>query len=160
MRRTGQESGFSLLELIMVVVVIALVLAVTYPSLSRGNATLHLRTSARDVLNVMRYAREKAITEQVEMRVVAERESRTITMTDGYGDGGRRYVLPLDIQIARLALGGQEIPEGPLVIRFLPNGSSVTAELVLASDKGGSLRIVTDPVTGGARVAPREEGSP
>ncbi len=144
----------------MVVVVISLVLAVTYPSLSRGNATLHLRTSARDVLNVMRYAREKAITEQTEMRVVAQRESGTITMTDGYGDGGRPYVLPTGIHLAGLALGGQEILDGPLVIRFLPNGSSVTAELVLASDKGGALRIVTDPVTGGARVARREEGMP
>jgi len=156
--RAAQQSGFSLLELIMVVVVIALVLAVTYPSLSRGNATLHLRTSARDVLNVMRYAREKAITEQVEMRVVADRDERKILMTDAYGESPRAYALPKDILIARLAFGPNEILQGPLVIRFLPNGSAENAEIVLASDKGGALRVVTDPVTGGARVISPQEG--
>jgi prepilin-type N-terminal cleavage/methylation domain-containing protein len=156
--QAAPDSGFSLLELIMVVVVMALVLAVTYPSLSRGNATLHLRTSARDVLNVMRYAREKAITEQMEMRVVADRENRKVLMTDAYGENAREYSLPQGILIGRLLFGPNEIQEGPLVVRFLPNGSSDSAELTLASDKGGFLRIVTDPVTGGARVVSPQEG--
>jgi general secretion pathway protein H len=159
MARAGREAGFSLLELIMVVIVIALVLTVTYPSLSRGNATLHLRTSARGVLNVLRYAREKAITEQMEMRVVADAKTRQVSMTDAYGDGARSYPLPNGIAIAGVSFGGLEIRDEPLVIRFLPNGSAETAEIVLASDKGGFLRIVTDPITGGARVVRPEEGN-
>jgi prepilin-type N-terminal cleavage/methylation domain-containing protein len=157
MLRSDAERGFSLLELIMVIVMIALVLAVTYPSLSKGNATLHLRTAGREVINTMRYAREKAITEQAEMRIVADRENQNLAMTDGYGDGARYYALPHDVKIGRIALRGQEIMEGPLVIRFLPNGSAEPAELLLASDRGGVLRIVTDPVTGSARVAPTGE---
>ncbi len=159
MSTTGarQETGFSLLELIMVVVVIALVLAVSYPSLSRGNSALHLRTAGRDVINTLRYAREKAITEQVEVRIIADREAQKITMTDAYGDGTRSYTLPLDVKMVRFVLMGQEIPEGPLVIRFLSNGSSGAAEIILASDRGGVMRIATDPITGGAHVAPPPE---
>ena len=51
---SGGERGFSLLELVMVLVVIALVLAVTYPALLRGGAALHLRASGRDVLSTLR----------------------------------------------------------------------------------------------------------
>ena len=157
MLRFDGERGFSLLELIMVIVVIALVLAVTYPSLSKGNATLHLRTAAREVINTVRYAREKAITEQTEMRIVADRENRRFALTDGYGEGARHYNLPHDVAIGRIALRGQEILDGPLVIRFLPNGSAEPAELQLVSERGGTVRLVTDPVTGTARVAPGGE---
>ena len=59
MNRTT-DPGFTLLELLIVVLVVGLVLAVSYPSLSRGSAVVHLRTTSRDVLNIFRYAREKA----------------------------------------------------------------------------------------------------
>jgi hypothetical protein len=48
-----------------------------------------------------------------------------------------------------------------LVVRFLPNGSSDSAEVLLKSDKGSFLRIITDPITGGARIeSGRGEDSP
>jgi len=140
----------------MVVLVIALALAVSYPSLSRGSASIHLRTAARDVLNVFRYAREKAVTEQTGMRVVVNRETQELVMSDDLGDGTRSYRMPGDVKIQRIALAGVEIMEGPLVVRFLPNGSSENAEVLLTSQSGSSLRIITDPITGGARI---ERGS-
>jgi general secretion pathway protein H len=155
------DQGFSLLEIIIVIVVMALAMAIAYPSLSRGTASLHLRSAARHVLNTMRYAREKAITEQSELRIVAEREGQKITLTDAYGEGSRTYVLPSEIRMERLALAGQEILEGPLVVRFLPNGSAEHAEILLRSEKGGILRVVTDPITGGARILyGTERGAP
>jgi Tfp pilus assembly protein FimT len=75
----------------MVLVVIALVLAVTYPALLRGGAALHLRASGRDVLSTLRYAREKAVTQQTGSRVVLDRETQTVTLTDDLGDGSRSF---------------------------------------------------------------------
>ena len=146
------DHGFTLLEVIIVVLVIALVLAVSYPSLSRGSAAIHLRSTGRDVLNTFRYAREKAVTEQVGMKVTADREKQTLVLTDDLGDGSRTYAMPKDVKIQRMALAGSEITEGPLTIRFLPNGSSESAEILLQSDSGSSLRIISDPITGGARI--------
>jgi len=146
------DQGFTLLEVIIVVLVIALVLAVSYPSLSRGSASIHLRSTGRDVLNTFRYAREKAVTEQVGMKVTVDREKQTLILTDDLGDGARTYAMPKDVRIQRMALAGGEIAEGPLIIRFLPNGSSESAEILLQSDSGSSLRIISDPITGGARI--------
>ncbi len=161
--RTASEekrsAGFTLLELIMVIVVIALSIAISFPALSRGTAALHLRSAGRDVLNVLRYAREKAITEQREMHLVAEKQGRQVVLTDELGEGGRPQLLPRDIVVDSVFAGGEEVREGPLVIRFLPNGSSTPATIVLKSDAGGYLRVVTDPITGGARLLFGQEGA-
>jgi prepilin-type N-terminal cleavage/methylation domain-containing protein len=153
------SAGFSLLELVLVVLVLGLALAISYPSLSRGSSALHLRSAGRDVLNVLRYARERSITEQSELHVIAEKEARRVVLTDELGEGGRPCTLPSDVRIERLLLGNEEIREGPLVIRFLPNGSSTPATIVLKSEAGGFLRIVTEPITGGARIL-QGEGVP
>jgi general secretion pathway protein H len=154
-----RSAGFTLLELIMVIVVIALGIAISFPALSRGTSALHLRSAGRDVLNVLRYAREKAITEQREMHLVAEKQGRQVVLTDELGEGGKSHALPRDIIVDSVFAGAEEINEGPLVIRFLPNGSSTPATIVLKSDAGGYLRIVTDPITGGARLLPGQEGT-
>ena len=60
-RRAGgpDERGFTLLEVILSIIIIAAVLTVTLPSLSRGTAVFRLRSTGRDLVNTMRYAREK-----------------------------------------------------------------------------------------------------
>jgi len=144
--------GFTLLEIILAMVIMGLALSVTYPALSRGSASLELRAAGRDLLNTLRYAREKAITEGAGSRVVLNREAGTVTLTDPYGEGMRQATLRSGVKIVRLAVGGEEILQGPLVVRFLPNGSTDPAEVVLESKTGVLLAIVTDPITGGARI--------
>ena len=160
-RTLPDEQGFSLLELILVLLVMGLAVAVTYPALSRGTASLHLRSAGRDVINCLRFARERAITEQVGMRVVIDREAQKLVMTDETGAGSRAFALPPDVQIRRMVVSGREILEGPLEMHFLPNGSSSSAELLLVSNKGAVIRIVSDPITGAARMfADSREGQP
>lgn len=147
-----RSRGFSLLELLVVVLVLGLVLAVAYPSLSRTTSTLHLRTAARDVLNTFRYARERAIAEQKTMVVTVDREQRTFRLSDDLGDGGRTYALPKDVKIRRLTVGRDEVAEDSVSVRFLPNGSAGKAEVALGAETGGTLRVITDSITGGARI--------
>ena len=155
MNNPGNQ-GFTLLELLIVVLVVALVLAVSYPSLSRGSASIRLRSTGRDVLNTFRYAREKAVTEQLGMKVTVDRKNQRLVLANDLGDGSRTYPMPSDVKIHRIALGGREILEGSAVVRFLPNGSSDAVELLLKSDSDSLVRIVSDPITGGARI---ESGS-
>ena len=147
-----RDKGFTLLELVIVVLVIALVLAVAYPSLSRGSNALRLRATSRDIFNTFRHAREKAVTEQVRMMVTVDRQKQELTLTDILGGGGRKYYLPKDVRIERMAMSGAEVLEGPMVVHFLPNGSSDNAEILLKSDAGSVLRIISDPITGGTRI--------
>ncbi len=148
----SQPEGMTLIELIMVMLIIGLALAVSFPSLSRGTSAFHLRATARDVLNTLRYAREKAITEQQSMRITVNPQEQKVILTDDVGDGARVYTPPHDVKIQQVFLDGEEVRDGPLVIRFMTNGSCPQAQIVLVSDKGGVVRVVTDPISGGARV--------
>jgi general secretion pathway protein H len=148
----NRNKGFTLIEMLIVVLILAIVLTVSYPSLSRGATTIHLRATSRDILNTLRYARTKAVTEQSRMVVMVDREKQELILTDGLGEGGRTYRLPKDVKIQRMAIAGTEVMEGPMLIRFLPNGSSDSAEILLKSDAESFVRIVSDPITGGARI--------
>ena len=136
----------------MVTLIVTLVLAVSYPAVSKGSAALHLRAASRDVMNVFRYAREKAVSEQKGIRVTVDRQKQELVLSDDFGDNSRKYLPPGDIKIHRVSLGDDEVTDGPVVIRFLPNGSSDRAEVLLRSDAGSSVRILTDPISGGARI--------
>jgi len=157
---TGSDPGFSLLELILAVFIIGLVMAVSFPALMRGNSTFRLQATGRDVLSAMRYAREKAISEQMEMLLVADREAGKIILTDEAGGGERALQLPEEVRIQRMALWGQEVQQASMAIRFLPNGSSESGEILLASKRGIMIRIVTDPITGSARLENVTAGEP
>lgn len=147
-----RERGFSLLELILVLVIMSLVLTVIYPSMSRGKTAFHLRAVGRDVINALRVARESAVTEQKVMLVLVDSQAQQVTVSDEVGDGPRTYQPPNDVKILGLTGTGEERPQGPLAIRFLPNGSSEDAQILVKADSGASLRIILDPITGGARI--------
>ncbi len=161
---TGSESlprqrmgGFTLIELIIVVLVMALVMVIAVPSMLRGRTAFHLRAVSRDVANSLRVARETAVTEQREMIALVDSQSQRVTISDDVGDGARVYSMPAGVRIHGLTGAGEEIPEGPLRIRFLPNGSSDDALILLKADTGAILKIVLDPITGGARIVSNEQ---
>jgi general secretion pathway protein H len=149
--RSGAD-GFTLLELMLVLLVMSLVMAVAYPSMSRGRTAFHLRSVGRDVVNALRFARDTAVTEQKVMIASVDFEAQTITVSDDVGGGARSFAPPSDVRIQALTASGGGSQQGPLRIRFLPNGSSDDARILLKSDTGASLKIVADPILGVARV--------
>lgn len=148
------ERGFTLIELIVVLVILAAAMAVSYPSFTRGSAAVALRAAGRDVLNTFRHAREKAVTEQTGLHLAIDRERGELVLADAAGRETGRYTLPGEVEIERLALGDREIHDGGMVVRFLPNGSFEEARVVLKSRTGSRLSIISDPGQGGARIEP------
>jgi len=150
----SSQKGFTLLEIIVTLVVIALVIAVSYPSLSHATAMLSLRTTSRDILNTLRYAREKAVTEQTGVYVTVDQANQVLRLTNILGEGNRQYLLPDTVRIRSVMVDGVESAEGSSTVHFLPNGSSDRVEILIESRTGSYLRIVSDPITGGASILP------
>jgi len=149
-----RNTGFSLLELILVLVVMCLVAAMTFPAMLRGRTAFHLRAVGRDVINSMRYARETAVTEQKVMVVQVNSQEQRLTVSDDVGDGARSFTPPADVKMQGVTDAGDPVSPGPLTIRFFPNGSAETAQIVLQSETGATLKIGMDAITGAARIVP------
>lgn len=58
---TSDERGFSLIELMIVLVVLGLIIGYSIPSFQRFSSTLQLRGAGENVAGQLRLAREKAI---------------------------------------------------------------------------------------------------
>lgn len=151
-RAPWRNGGFSLLELILVLLVVSLVMAIAYPSMSRGRTAFHLRAVARDVINALRVAREAAVTEQKSMQVVIDSRAQEVTVSDDVGEGARTYRLPDDIKVSGLTSRGEEELQGLFVVRFSSNGSCDNAQIVLKADSGAEVKIIVDPLIGSARI--------
>lgn len=171
-------AGFTLLELIVVLFILALATAMVAPRFTHSFGQLRLKAAARDVAALCRFARTQAITNQAVLEVVLDRR------TNEYWLRGPEWVVsrlggieqvataenpeqPWQVrwQQARVrslpagvTLKSVMIDLGPLredergAIAFFPQGSSTGGEVWLSDEKGRGYRIVVDPSIGLVRI--------
>ena len=151
----SSEAGFTLLELIVVVVILALVLGVSYPSMERGSSMLNLQTASRDILNTFRFARERAVSEQTTMLLIVDRDERRLELANIFGEPMRAYTLPRGVNIQSMVRAGSEIHDKVMTVRFAPNGNLENVGIRIAAAAGvRRMQIISDPLRGGARIEP------
>ena len=149
------EAGFSLFELIVVMVLLGLVAAVILPSFTNGMEGLRLNTVARDMVTKLKQARSRAISEQKVFRVAfgsPEQEESTYSITDDYGVEVEKIELPRGF---KLILD----PEIEPVVSFYPNGRSSGFQLLIQNRRNYRLEVEVDRISGLAKARrPDEEG--
>ena len=87
-RRAEVTAGFTLLELIVALAVLALAVAVVTPVIGRGTDGLRARAEVAGFAATLRHAREQAISTQRTRRVVVDLEAHRVSIvTPGRGGG-------------------------------------------------------------------------
>jgi len=145
-RTTDRRAGFTLIEVVAVMLIIALVasLAVTtIPGTGRGRLkALTLETAAllrRERLGAVMTGRERQVSIDGEKRVLV-------------GDGGDVVAVPRDVVLD--ILGIDALWSGrQAVVRFHPDGASTGAVLKLSREKA-EYEIRVNWYTGGVAIAP------
>jgi general secretion pathway protein H len=133
---TTRATGFTLIEMLVVLVILGLALAIVAGFLPRGYATVDLATGSDGLANTLRLARERAVTHQQPVTFTATVDGRFYVL-----DGQIRPLPPA------LSLGKASTP----VIRFSPDGSSTGGTIWLTV--GGRSRLVrVDQLTGRVTV--------
>ncbi len=144
-------SGFSLFELLVVLVLLSLAAAVVLPSFTSGMEGVRLNTAARDMVTKLKQARSRAIVEQKVFRVVfaspeQEREESTAyAITDDYGVELEKIGLPRDF---KMILDPRLEP----MVSFYPNGRSSGFRLMLENRSQHRLVVEVDTISGLARA--------
>jgi len=153
----GESAGFSLLEVIIVLVLLGAVAMVVMPSFVGGLSSLELQTATRDLITNMRKARSSAVSEQTVHRVILQ--------APGVPDEPSSYVLTNEFE---QPLERFELPKGvsfvdaevlPVVLSFYPNGRSSGGIIGLTNKSGKQMFIQLNPVTGLGKVQKEEVSS-
>ena len=144
----GRQDGFTLLEILVVLILLGAAAAVVIPSFTGGLLGLRLETASRDMVTRMRQARVDAVARQKVFRVVlgaSPQQGGNYAIVDEYGRTLRDYELPQGISLT-------VEDEFPVTISFYPNGRSSGGRFGLKKDGGKELTIAVDPITGFGKV--------
>jgi general secretion pathway protein H len=138
-----RRAGFTLVELIVVLAILAGLAALVAPSFSRTVDSARLRSAASDVRATLARGRALAVAAARE-RIVAFDLSRGEFGVDN--EAVRR--LPETIRLGAVLPGEERQEEGSVRVRFFPDGSGEEAEITVTAQDGGTLRVTVDPLTG------------
>lgn len=142
--------GFTLIELVAVLAILAATAALVIPAVGRGSGVLRLRTGAGRVAALLREARVQAVSRGRPTRVILDRARNTVTLAAAHPDRSARQVeLPTGLHLSA-ASGGE-------TLTFSPRGLTREARWVVEATGGQRLVIRVDGVSGRVTVVP--EGS-
>lgn len=142
-----RSQGFTLLELLIVLVIIVLGFSVVALNLSSGTGTLEHKAAVRDVVSALRYARGQALMTHQEMTVSFDLANNI------YKVSGRdeQYKIPDSIAVTLVTAQSELTGEGQGNVRFFADGSSTGGGGVL--DRGEkSMQIDINWLTGQLEV--------
>lgn len=138
-----RSEGYTYVELIVVLSILAAVAALATPSFTRTVASARLRSAASDVRSSLARGRALAVAASKE-RIVAFDLSR-----GEFGvDNEAVRLLPGTIRLGAVLPGEERRERGSVRIRFFPDGSGDEAEISVTAEDGGTLRVTVDPLTG------------
>lgn len=124
--KLDRNEGFSLLETVVVLAILALVMAVAMPLLKTSTPGRELRMQAQEIAALLRYGRTLAIRDNREVGVAIDVERRRIEIEGA----GRPVLLPQSTGLKVLTARGQVIAQTASIV-FTPQGGS----------SGGSVEI-------------------
>jgi prepilin-type N-terminal cleavage/methylation domain-containing protein len=156
--------GFTLLELVLVMVLICTVLAMAAPSLRTFFASRQTQDAAASIVALAGLARSQAIAEGRVYRLNLDARQGTYWLTaqqegafEELGTAfGRTFLLPegTELETDVSAVSGE-----PVHVDFYPTGRVDTAEILLTGRKGDTALIACPSATEQFRVvALRDEG--
>lgn len=129
-----RQSGFTLLEMIVVLVILGLTLTLVITRGPMHSTRLDTDAAARQVAGTLRLARGRAIAQNQSVSVVLAPHFYQV-------EGLAAHVVPSDVALA-----------GNPVIRFAPDGSSSGGTVVVQSATS-RVAIVVNWLTGGVEMA-------
>lgn len=143
----GGESGFTLMEMLVVLAVLALVVTISLPLLKTSGGARTFRAEAQHVAALFRLARIDAMSGNRETRVIVDFKQRRILYQGSRTD---KIELAPDTDITVKTARGEIIAEDA-GFRFLPGGGATGGALFLKRT-GNEATIAISWLTGAVRI--------
>jgi general secretion pathway protein H len=124
--RRDRVRGFTLVELMVVMVIIALIMGLVATSMSRSISGAEARAASRKLVASLRYTRARAIIDKKEQVFQVDTDNRS------YQAPGRKQIdLPEGVDITITTARSEVTAEDIAGIRFFPDGGSTGGHIEL-----------------------------
>ncbi|TAG78054.1 MAG: type II secretion system protein GspH [Betaproteobacteria bacterium] len=121
--------GFTMIEMIAVILVIAVVAALSPPLFSSGVSASQHRAAAREVAGMLRLARTEAVAKRMDMGVDFDLEARTVQIPNAANK--RIAKIPEGIEINLTTTAAETKNETQASVRFYPDGGATGGRVTL-----------------------------
>lgn len=142
--RAGSDNhGFSLLELLLVLLLLGLSSLIVLPTIDNGLRERAVRRSALSLAAVARELRSRAIYEGIPQRLVLNVVDNSYLVARD-----REVQLPSDVKFSQVE-GGETLEKSVRQFIFFPNGSSLGGEIGLSGGRNATAYSVRfEPLSG------------
>jgi general secretion pathway protein H len=168
MKARSRREGFSLIELIIVLVILSVITALVAPRLTQSLSRMNVESTARRVASALRLARSLAVTEKIPYLAEFDMDADTLSVfsyqrTPEEEDSPesedtptvtqRAYALTDGVRLKEgVALNEETVTTGAFQISFFPSGGTSGGEVVLGDNEGRSFSISVDRITGSVKI--------
>lgn len=143
----GNEQGWSLTELLTVLTITGIMTMLAWPSYHAWTARSQARGVIVELASELRYARQLAMARRERLRIIFDRESRTITLKRADAEGLLQVYFYGDKGVVV-----EEPSAGPELL-FYPSGRAATPTTIRLRDSQGRETTFTVSITGRVSVS-------
>lgn len=151
-----KERGFSLIELIVVLIIIVLSFSLVIPSFSKLSKTVELRSTVQKIASLLRYCRSEAVNKGQTYQTIFDLEKNVVMINSpGLKEKGE-YPIAEGVMIKEVSIHSNPNDKGIHIIEFYSNGGSNGGTILFSGYKKG-FKIIIHPITGAIKVQSSEE---
>lgn len=147
-----KDKGFSLIELVIVLVILGLSITLVTPYLSRFSKTVEVKAATKKVSGILRYYRSEAIHQGKVQQVLFDSNLREVRIQSLEPTEEKvlknKYPLPAGVQIKEVNIPAPQYPDDFPVIEFYPSGGSNGGSILLDMPDRKGFRITVHFLTG------------
>lgn len=136
------QRGFTLVELVVVLALLALAYGLAAPALTRAVGGGELRVAMGELALALNQARAGAVVGGAPQRFTVD------GLAGAYGQGQARRALPASLTIAAAVPDALRSSAHVAAIDFFPDGSSTGGRIVVSARDGGRSALAVDWLTG------------
>jgi general secretion pathway protein H len=136
LRAGSDKRGFTLLELLLVLLVLGVSSLIVLPTIDTGLRERQVRRSALGLAAVARELRSRALYEGIPQRLLLNLADNSYLVARD-----REVRLPLDVRFSQVE-GGETLEKNVHQFIFFPNGSSLGGKIGLSGERSGSFYSV------------------
>lgn len=157
----GRSQGFTLVELVLVMLVIGIIAAITVPRASGLLDRQNMRRSINVVRGTARYLQARAALTKRTYRLTLDLEKQTMSACYLTEDTCKKennrvlrdYTFPNQVEILDVVgANGEKIQEGEAATHFHPSGIAEASLIHLSGADAERMTLIIEPLTGRLKV--------